>query len=1156
MHLQKILAVALAETRSVRRLVRYWIFSILSVVLTTLMYLYYSGIHGFVSRLSATVGATGPRFLMSALGIYVLAIFLVGIIFLAFDVRARDQRERMAEVLDSRPISNIELLTGRFLGLVAMAWLPVLAVALVLQSIGGAARLFGWWMGEPVEPWSLAVFVFFDALTALALWCAVVIFLAVALRNRLLVTAIAFPLLALQVWSVFRTPIYLLPAISTLASFSNLASDVLPHLVTGTGVIQRGALWTLAGGLLLLAAALHPRPDGGSRPRKLLAGGTLVAIAFAVIAVLATQAVGLVRTRASWALAHETRRDEPRPDIATMSGTVAIDPGKRLDLDLEIGVHGLESGPLAELLFSFNPALEIDELLVDGSAADFSHQLGLLSIELTRPLHAGSSLQISLRANGVPDPNFAYLDTVRDFLTGTTFDGQIALLGTDASVFARSYVALMPGVRWLPSPGADVPNGDPSQRPADFFDVDLEVEVPAGWLVAGPGRRQTIAGGTGERFRFHPDAPVPDVGLLASRFERSAIEVAGVELELLLHRKHLRNRDFFAEAAGELAARLGELFRDAEDLGLDYPYGSLSLVETPNRLRGYGGGWRMDSVQALPAMMMLRENGFPTSRFEFGFRNPETFENREGGIAAAKVETLETFFENDFSGGNPFLGVSRNFLQFQTGARGEGALALDFVCHELVNQLLTGKGGYFSAHLFDTQSGQVIAETIPEVASGRTDSVAAAVLNAAADRPSVWDRALGASLAHLEAGDDPKQAVNVLALKGRAVARSILDGLGRTQTAQLLAELRRRHAGRNFDYADLDSIASEIGADLHPLVGDWLHEASLPGFLTSPVTAYRLRDDEQGRPRYQMRLHVRNDEPTPGLLRMRWAVGDVEDDSDWHLSDPIRVAARQSLEIGLLGSEPPAQLWLDPYFSLNRQEMRLSLPTIDEIATVDEEPFLGSRPSDWAPTDGDSIVVDDLDEGFSVESSEQDDGVRLSGGLSTLFVPQADLDQGLPEFIPFGPLAREWGRREEPSSWGKYRHTLAIVRSGDGSKKAVFAARLPGTGRWRLDYHLPVLTSSTRSASGPGVRINAQAGLGGTQGTYDMTLEVGGRPEEIEFDASAGEPGWNSLGDFEISSPEVRVLISDESSGRAVIADAIRWTPLSVTSRAAEDPAQ
>ena len=1151
MQFQKILAVAVAEMRSVRRLVRTWIFSILSVGITMFAFLYYGVIHGIFSAQSATIGSAGPRFLMSAFGIYLLGIFLVGIIFLAFDVRARDQRERIAEVLDARPISNLELLVGRMIGLTVIAWLPVLAVAFLTQTLGTMAHLFDWFVLDTVEPYSLLGFMFVDVLSSLALWCAMVIFLAVSLRNRLLVTVLSFVLLGLQLWLFFRTPLYLLPSLSSLAALGSLASDVMPSMISGAIALQRICLWILASGLLVLAAALHPRPDSGSKPRKLLVGGVLVVAAFIGIGTLATRAGAARDLQQSWLAAHEAAQNDPRPEIQSVTGTVEIEPGSRLGLDIEMVLTPHGDATLDSLLLSFNPGMEITGLDVGGTQNSFRHELGLLDVELAQPLRPGTDITLSLRAEGRPDPTFAYLDSSQDLLGGTSFNSQIALLGTEGSVFDKRYVALLPGLRWLPRAGSGVPTDNVSQRPVDFFTVDIEVEVPEGWLVAGPGRREVIGGAQGARFRFHPGAPVPDLGLLASRFERRAVEVAGVELELLMHPKHMRNVEYFADASDAIVERLREYFTEASELGLPYPYDALSMVETPAAIRAYGGDWRMDSIQALPGVMMLREHSFPTSRFQFEFRNPDDFENREGGLAGAKVAALERFFANDFSGGNPFLGVARNFVLFQTGAEGPGAAAIDFVCLELTNQLLTRTGGFFSAHIFDSGMGMVIGKTITNMVSGRTDEIGDALLSAAADRPSVWDLALGSPLADIDPYADPKQTLNVMALKGKAIARSILDGLGREKTAELLAELRRRHGGGNFSASDFEAVAADVDANLAPLIGDWLHDASLPGFLPSPVEVTRLADDDQGRPRYQTRVHIHNDEPTPGLLRMRYATGAGDEDSDWHLSDPIRIEGNAAIEVGLLSSDVPQQLWLQPYLSMNRQEIRLELPSVDQEESSSDEPFLGTRPSEWLPSGGDAIVVDDLDSGFSVATVAAEGSVRLDaagpesgGAMAELFFGVVDLDQGLPQHNEFGPPPREWVRRETASSWGKYRHTIAMTNAGDGDKTAVFETILPHTGRWHLEYYMPILTTTTSSTAVRGARISAQVGLGGSQGTYDMKLDCGGGEKVIEFDGSVAEPGWNRLGEFDVTSPEVRVSVSNETSGRVIIADAVRWVPV------------
>lgn len=1122
MRLSMILAVARAEVRSVRRLARYWLFATLSVMATFAIYLYYAAIHGFLSRLSATIGAIGPRYLVPAMGIYIMATFLLGLIFLAFDVRARDERERMVEVLDARPVSNAEVLVGRSLGLVAMALAPVLLVSALFQMFGLLAVTLGWYFGEPVEPNSLLGFVL-HAVSVFAPWCAAVVLLAVLVRNRLVVALAALALVALQLWGSFQLPIYMQTAFSALFPTAPTTSDLVPSITGGIGLVRLLALFVLAAGLLALATAFHPRRDGGSKTRRLGLGGGLLALAAAMLGVVAWQNASGVNRRAVWLEAHRARSQDVGPDVNRVTGIVRIDPGRELQLDLDMTVRAPADRPLETLLFTFNPGLTVERVTVDGAQVAWTHDSGLLEITPPGAVSAGTGVALELVASGMPDPAFGYLDSAIDLLTDTVTSANLALFGIQSGFFSSRYVALMPGQRWLPTAGADVPSADPRTRPADPFAVDLQVEVPAEWLVAGPGRRQPLgADGEVARFRFNPGAPVTEVGLLASVFERRAMEVAGVELEILVHPGHDRNLTLFADAAAEIADRVEALLLDAQRLGLPYPYGGLTLVESPTALRGYGGGWRMDTTQAMPGILLLRENSFPTARFEFEFRNPERFENREGGIARVKVETLEAFFENDVSGGNVFLGGSRNFLLFQTGARGEGALALNFVIDDLVNLLLTGKRGYFSPFVFGSGFNAAVGQIVNEVVSGRTASIAEAVVTIEADRPSVWDRALDVPLTDLDPADGAEQTFQVLAIKSPAIARSILDGLGREKTGAVLAELLSRHRGGHFTAADFRQVAADLGADLDPIIGDWLNEASLPGFVPSPVVVERLADDAQGNPRYQTRLHVFNGEATPGVLRLRYVLGEEGAATRSDETEPVRLGGEESVEVGVVTSMPPREIWLVPYLSLNRDDIRLTVPAVDQQQVARSDPFVGGRPSAWRPQTDEGIVIDDLDPGFSVEADERSSGFRLTA--TGVFLAPAEDDQGLPAFRTGTGTPGEWSRMAAPSGWGRYRRTVAGVGPGSGTRRAVFTAQIPRAGGWTLAYHLP-------------------SGVLPALGTYDVTLRVDGEARDVEFDGAAAEAGWNTLGEFDLGAGEVRVEISDQTSGQLVVADAIRWQP-------------
>ena len=202
--IQEMSAVAAAELRT-RRLVRTWLFAALALVLIL-------GSHALVAlehgrHLAGGFGGVfvdvyTPRFSISWLGAVWLWLFLIAAVFLAFDTRARELRERVAGVLDSRPLSNGILLGGRLAGLVLTAWLPLVAALALIQLFGVVGEAvhaasgddeptIAWMLAVPIEPVSVAAFLSIDALPALALTVAIVLFLASSLRNRLLTVVVA-----------------------------------------------------------------------------------------------------------------------------------------------------------------------------------------------------------------------------------------------------------------------------------------------------------------------------------------------------------------------------------------------------------------------------------------------------------------------------------------------------------------------------------------------------------------------------------------------------------------------------------------------------------------------------------------------------------------------------------------------------------------------------------------------------------------------------------------------------------------------------------------------------------------------------------------------------------------------------------------------------
>ena len=697
---------------------------------------------------------------------------------------------------------------------------------------------------------------------------------------------------------------------------------------------------------------------------------------------------------------------------------------------------------------------------------------------------------------------------------------RLALLGTDGAVFSRSYVALMPAVAWLPTTGPTL-----ADRTADPFAADLTVRVPDGWLVAGPGRREPVAPGT---FRFKPVAAVTEVGLFASRFERRAVEVAGVLLEILVVPEHAGQLDGLVEVMEDengIIGRVEEMLDEAEESGLPYPFAGFSMVEVPARLRSYGGGRALDTALFPPGLALVPEYGFPT-RFERVYMDRRmTFgvgPNLATESANRKQGMLWRLFAHEDAVGD-LRHLARNTFSVRS-TQGPEAIALDALCGVLAAQIVWRLYGsesppLFTAHRFTDQSTRPDNPLLSLVWGGGPAQV-----RSAASRPTVWEAAERTALVDLNRLGDAALALDVLTLRIDQAARTIQDRYGLEKAAALLVALREDFAATGFGAEDLARTSVEAEMDIQALMGDWLGATTMPGFRASTVEAFRIRDADDGEPRYQALLDIRNSEPTPGLVRLTYA--SRPGSGPWVSSDPIPIPGKSAVRIGEVLAEPPETVWVRTYLSRNRAEMSLLVASLDAENVVDREAFAGVRPSDWYPADR-GIVVDDLDDGFGLESA--DDGSRLGGGVTV--ADGVETDAGLPVFNR--DLRPGWTRQALPTAWGRYRRTVARITAGQGMARANFDAELPEAGRWHLSYHVPDLEK---------VGMYRQfRSTNDEQGVHSIEISSGDTVTTVDFDAVAATPGWNEIDAFDLGEGPVRVTVSDKTSGNAVVADAIRW---------------
>lgn len=1118
--LDQTLAVAFAQMRGAVRLMRTWVMGILAVAVTLCVCVFYAYTHGILDP-GMFAGGFAPPLMIGELGPDLLWVPLAGILFLAFDFREADARDRIAEAIDAKPASNLTVIVGRLAGTVVVVAVPVFLAVTVLHLAGWTARAADYWMGDPFEPYSLVGFLVVDAIPAMVLWCATVMLLSAVLRNRVAVLVAAVSLLALQAWLMSEVSVYVLPALPMASHAAREASDLAPWLADSDTLLQRLAMLLMAAGFCLITAAARPQRDNRPRAARLVAGLSLVAVSVLGIGLVALGGLHGVQERESWLAAHRgARHIGTIPDVEELSGTVRIVPGELLEVNVEafFGVPDATS----VILFTLNPGLRVTLVNLDGRPVEFSHTAGLLSVHPVESMASGARGRLELAAAGVPDPEFGYLGTAVDWRYRSA-KNRIRRLGTQAAVFQRNYVALTPTVHWLPRAGTVL------DIHPDFFRLDLRVEAPVDWWVAGPGRQ---ARADTSATRFSPRQPVREAALYASRFARRGIKLQSIEVELLASPDHLSNLEYFEPAVDAAVVHLEGLLETLERGGLPYLDRVLTLVEVPATLRTYRGGWLMDPTRS-PGVLTLREQWLPMARFGRAERLVVPPGAHSDDVRDWRLHQLLLTLAN---GGPDSAGILRSFagtVLDGTAPAGEGSTALDYVCRELAFRSLfpwAANPYAYSAHAYDTDAplGSSVGEFWNAVSAGHYGHLLPASQGDSSGSP-LWVDAASVPLSEIDALP-PRRAANALVLKGGSLAEAITDSLGGESTLEILGMLRG--LDQPFTAESFIAIVKNVHADIGRAVEQTWRDAGLPGFVPSQVKVVSFSDPTNGQGEsYLVSVHVRNDEPVSGAVRLGFNEYNAA-------TDPVWVRGDSSVEIGLVTTDPPEQLWLLPYLSLNRETVRLALPRAIQGAPPGFQPFTGTRPSTWRPPQYD-VVVDDLGPGFSTASKDR--GWSMPAFFRT---PSSKMDEGLPYTER---ETGEWIRRSVPGSWGKYRRTVAQSLGGDGDHRAVFEANL-AAGRWQLDYHLPPRLVPSASPGGSNRAVFPVLGPMAIElvvfeplaGTLDLAVSQTSR-QPVEFDAAAGVAGWNTLGEFELAGGTVRLEVTNRTDGRAVVADAIRW---------------
>jgi len=520
-------------------------------------------------------------------------IFIVGILLIIYygaEMFWREQRTRMASIVDTTPVNGGTMIAAKWTAMV------ILIASLIICGIGiGIAMQLSHGYTD-IHP-LLYLSLFYIAGLPLALYAAVALLIHAASPNKYVGMLLMVAFLVL----VRRADDPLLRfASGPSLRYSDMVGfgDALPAF--GKFMLHWSVLALL---FVALAASMWRRVSAPLRER--FTRPNRLAIACAVIALVTGTWLFATTDRESdsdqndWRAAYERKYKAtewmPQPSIRAIDANVNF--GKGVRVDARYAIVNETARPIDRVFVTVRRDVKLRRLALRGARrVDADEHFSVFECDLTPPLAPGAKTSL--------DVGF-YVDRDDDslLLSFTSFPS----LG-----YRRTYELSAAGERrkhGLPATNAaDGGDFDASEAP-DAITFRAVVSAPIGLTAVAPGELKESWTRDGRSyFRYHAGAPIRNrFGFAAARYEVAKRQHGNIAIEVYYHRAHAVNVAHMLDVAEASLDVMQATFGP-------YPLEQLRIVEVTSNapFAGY----------AFPGMILLRED----RAFLTDMRDPDRFD--------------------------------------------------------------------------------------------------------------------------------------------------------------------------------------------------------------------------------------------------------------------------------------------------------------------------------------------------------------------------------------------------------------------------------------------------------------------------------------------------------------------------------------------------
>ncbi|MFC1490505.1 hypothetical protein ACFL6K_04780 [Candidatus Latescibacterota bacterium] len=1055
------------------------------------------------------------------------------VIFGASDSLQRDFSLDTYESIHARSFSNLGYMTGKTIGIMLPCLITIIPV-LILSYVVNVVFV----SDVPVD---LKAYLFYP----LVLTVPAILFMTSF--SLTLNAVVKFKPLAMMIGAGYfiLTFVYNKGILARLIDFSGIHLPLMPSEFVGlenlNNILEQRAVFVFASfGLIPVAAFFYRRLPQANITRRLTFVYTIVFMAAAVYA--GNHFVGPVmdglRLRAAMQTLNERYAAEPRARLTACDLDVKHN-GDTLDVTASLTVTNPYKEQMDILYFSLNPGFTVKSVTSDRTGLGFERNLQILEVALEKPLMSGEEREIAVSYNGTVDDNACYpdIDPAERIGTNRLFT---YVVNRRYGFITPDYILLTPECLWYPVSGIPYGLVFPEAHVKDFVDFTADVVTSDGLTVVSQGTVEKTDDG---RFTIHPEHALPGLTLIAGNYEKKSMVVDGIEFSILYRPGH----DYFSgviKAEPETIEKNIQSFiqRVVEPDCIQYQSSQFMLVESPVQFHAYPrpGNTYMETSQ--PEMSIVPEKGFYIRTLDIeGLMSSYSEMYSRNNLGTDNESLMRNIMLNVVMS----VVMNDDMLQSSAASRPMTEVSIRMIISRIMQSIyqpnyMPGYSGTAQLNAFynSFESDKypifsTIMDYYRKFGNGDNQPMRLSRLNQPLLNEEIACMALQEdTFENILRNSGNMDTFNLcLSLKANQLFWLIQADIGSERFNNFLTDFNENHPFQSIDYDEFASaVEDEFGINLDGMIETWYNENRMPLYTVANCSSTETLDGEFTV--YQTSLTITNTEPIPGVVCIQYISLNQE---GTNIMTPkkkfIKFEGHQTKEIGIVTEGKIYEFSVNMVVAKNLPLIHsyyFQDPKIDHSLAI----FEGERLLEYAPPENDPnmIVVDNLDEGFEILSEP----VKTKGDDRYNSIYQFGMyPEGYISFIATLPPQR-WGKAVLDTAYG-IKQTAMYTRCGEGAGCAAWNAEVPDQGTYELEFYIADFSSSS-------VRFGDDPmGNRPLLGDYNLTLKFNGQQETVAFYPEESNPGWQYVGSYNLDPGTATVELNNDTPGRLVYADAIRW---------------